>query len=66
MKNQKIVINKFEEQIKFIDENVFDKITKVFEDNIQKIKTELSKFIIDNNNSENKERFSNIIKLFNI
>ena len=65
-KNKKIVINKFEEQIKFIDENVFDKITKVFEDNIQKIKTELSKFIIDNNNSQNKERFSNIIKLFNI
>ena len=55
------VYDKIKKSFSQIEES--DKITKVFEDNIQKIKTELLKFIIDNNNSENKERFSNIIKL---
>ena len=70
-KNKKIVADKFEEQIKNIDENVYDKIMKVFDDNILRIKNEIKKFINDNNNSnsntnkENKERILNIFNLFN-
>ena len=64
--NKKIVEDKFAEQIKNIDDNVYDKIIKVFEDNILNIKNEISKFIKDiNNNAENKDKFINIIKLFN-
>ena len=64
--NKKIVIDKFEEQIKNIDDNVFDKIIKVFNDNVLRIKNELYKFIKDSNNiEENKEKIINIIKLIN-
>ena len=64
--NKKIVEDKFAEQIKNIDDNVYDKIIKVFEDNILSIKNEIAKFIKDNNNNaENKDKFINIIKLFN-
>jgi hypothetical protein len=64
--NKKIICDKFEEQIKNIDDNVFDKIIKVFDDNVIRIKNEIGKFIKDNNNiEENKEKFINIIKLFN-
>ena len=64
-KNKKIVSDKFEEQIKNIDSDVFDKIMKVFEDNFQRIKNDIAKFIKDNNNGGNKEKFEEIIKLFN-
>ena len=70
-KNKKIVSDKFQEQIKNIDENVYDKIMKVFDDNILRIKNEIKKFINDYNNSnsntnkENKERILNIFNLFN-
>jgi len=64
--NKKIICDKFEEQIKNIDDNVFDKIIKVFDENVIRIKNEIGKFIKDNNNmGENKEKFINIIKLFN-
>jgi hypothetical protein len=64
--NKKIICDKFEEQIKNIDDNVFEKIIKVFDDNVIRIKNEIGKFIKDNNNiEENKEKFINIIKLFN-
>ena len=64
-KNKKIVSDKFDEQIKNIDNDVFDKIMKVFEDNFQRIKNDIAKFIKDNNNGGNKEKFEEIIKLFN-
>ena len=64
-KNKKIVSDKFEEQIKNIDSDVFDKIMKVFEDNFQRIKNDIAKFIKDNNNGGSKEKFEEIIKLFN-
>ena len=64
-KNKKIVSDKFEEQIKNIDNDVFDKIMKVFEDNFQRIKNDIAKFIKDNNNGGSKEKFEEIIKLFN-
>ena len=65
--NKKIVGDKFGEQIKNIDDNVFDKIMKVFEDNVTRIKNELGNFIKDNNNikGENNDKLVNIIKLFN-
>ena len=64
--NKSLVIKKFEEQIKNIDSNVFDKIIKVFEDNAERIRNELFNFIKDNNsNEENKEKLNSIIKLFN-
>ena len=63
--NKKIVSNKFEEQIKNIDDNVFEKINKVFDDNILRIKNDLEKFIKENNTQKNKEKLTNIIKLFN-
>ena len=65
--NKKIVGDKFEEQIKNIDDNVFDKIMKVFEDNVTRIKNELGNFIKENNNikGENNDKLVNIIKLFN-
>ena len=63
--NKKIVSNKFEEQIKNIDDNVFEKINKVFDDNILRIKNDLEKFIKENNTEKNKEKLTNIIKLFN-
>ena len=64
-KNKKIVSDKFDEQIKNIDNDVFDKIMKVFEDNFQRIKNDIAKFIKDNNNGGSKEKFEEIIKLFN-
>ena len=64
-KNKKIVSDKFDEQIKNIDNVVFDKIMKVFEDNFQRIKNDIAKFIKDNNNGGSKEKFEEIIKLFN-
>ena len=64
-KNKKIVSDKFEEQIKNIDSDVFDKIMKVFEDNFQRIKNDMAKFIKENNNGGSKEKFEEIIKLFN-
>ena len=65
--NKKIVGDKFGEQIKNIDDNVFDKIMKVFEDNVTRIKNELGNFIKENNNikGENNDKLVNIIKLFN-
>ena len=64
--NKSLVIKKFEEQIKNIDSNVFDKIIKVFDDNAERIRNELFNFIKDNNNNEeNKEKLNSIIKLFN-
>ena len=65
--NKKIVSDKFGEQIKNIDDNVFDKIMKVFEDNVTRIKNELGNFIKENNNikGENNDKLVNIIKLFN-
>ena len=63
--NKKIVNNKFEEQIKNIDDNVFEKINKVFDDNILRIKNDLEKFIKENDTEKNKEKLTNIIKLFN-
>ena len=63
--NKKIVGDKFEEQIKNIDDNVFEKINKVFDDNILRIKNDLEKFIKENNTEKNKEKLTNIIKLFN-
>ena len=65
--NKKIVGDKFGEQIKNIDDNVFDKIMKVFEDNVTRIKNELINFIKENNNikGENNDKLVNIIKLFN-
>ena len=63
--NKKIVNNKFEEQIKNIDDNVFEKINKIFEDNILRIKNELGNFIKENNIEKNKDKLINIIKLFN-
>ena len=65
--NKKIVGDKFGEQIKNIDDNVFDKIMKVFEDNVTRIKNELENFIKENNNikGENNDKLVNIIKLFN-
>ena len=63
--NKKIVGDKFEEQIKNIDDNVFEKINKVFEDNILRIKNELGNFIKENNIEKNKDKLINIIKLFN-
>ena len=47
--NKIIVIKKFEEQIKNIDSNVFDKIIKVFEDNIERIRNEVLNFIRNDN-----------------
>ena len=63
--NKEIVIKKFEEQINNIDENVYNKIIKVFEDNIERIKNELLIFIKSDSNEENKEKLNNIISLFN-
>ena len=63
--NKEIVIKKFEEQINNIDENVYNKIIKVFEDNIERIKNELLLFIKSDNSEENKEKLNNIISLFN-
>ena len=64
--NKSLVIKKFEEQIKNIDSNVFDKIIKVFDDNAERIRNELFNFIKDNNNNEeSKENLNSIIKLFN-
>ena len=65
--NKKIVGDKFGEQIKNIDDNVFDKIMKVFEDNVTRIKNEFGNFIKENNNikGENNDKLVNIIKLFN-
>jgi hypothetical protein len=63
--NKIIVIKKFEEQIKNIDSNVFDKIIKVFEDNIERIRNELLNFIRNDNKEENKEILNSIINLFN-
>ena len=63
--NKKIVGDKFEEQIKNIDDNVFEKINKVFDDNILRIKNDFEKFIKENNTEKNKEKLANIIKLFN-
>ena len=63
--NKKIVIRKFDEQIKNIDSNVYDKIIKVFEDNIERIRNELYNFIKDINKEDDKEKINNIINLFN-
>jgi len=63
--NKKIVIRKFDEQIKNIDSNVYDKIIKVFEDNIERIRNELYIFIKDINKEDNKEKINNMINLFN-
>ena len=63
--NKKIIIKKFEEQIKNIDSNVFDKIIKVFEDNIERIRNELLNYIQNDNKEENKEILNSIINLFN-
>ena len=64
--NKKIVGDKFGEQIKNIDNDVFHKIMKVFEDNVIKIKIDIGKFIKENNNiGATKEKLDNIIKLFN-
>ena len=63
--NKKVVISKFEEQIKSIDSNVYDKIIKVFEDNIERIRSELLNYIKSIDNEENKEKINNIINLFN-
>ena len=64
--NKSLVIKKFEEQIKNIDSNVFDKIIKVFDDNAERIRNELFNFIKENNNNEeSKENLNSIIKLFN-
>ena len=62
--NKKIVNKHFEEQIKNIDSNVYDKIIKVFEDNIERIKNELLNYINKHNNEQNKEILNNIINLF--
>ena len=63
--NKKVVVRKFDEQIKNIDYNVYDKIIKVFEDNVERIKSELLNFIKSNEKEENKEKINNIINLFN-
>ena len=63
--NKKIVIRKFDEQIKNIDSNVYDKIIKVFEDNIERIRNELYNFIKDINKEDDKKKINNIINLFN-
>ena len=63
--NKKVVISKFEEQIKSIDSNVYDKIIKVFEDNIERIRSELLNYIKSIDNEENKEKINNLINLFN-
>ncbi len=63
--NKKVVISKFEEQIKSIDSNVYDKIIKVFEDNIERLRSELLNYIKSIDSEENKEKINNIINLFN-
>jgi hypothetical protein len=63
--NKKVVIRKFDEQIKNIDYNVYDKIIKVFEDNVERIRSELLNFIKSIDKEENKEKINNIINLFN-
>ena len=64
--NKSLVIKRFDEQIKNIDSSVYDKIIKVFEDNIERIKNELYNFIKDNNTiKENKQELNSIINLFN-
>ena len=62
--NKKIVGDKFGEQIKNIDDNVFDKIMKVFEDNVTRIKNELGNFIKENNNQLNNLIISSNFSLF--
>ena len=63
--NKRIVINNFEEQIKNIDSIVFDKIIKVFEENVERIRKELVSFLKKHNEEKNKEKLINIIKLLN-
>ena len=63
--NKKIVINNFEEQIRNIDSNVFEKIIKVFEDNIERIRNELLDYIKNHIEEKNEEKLKSIINLFN-
>ena len=44
---------------------MFDKIIKVFEDNIERIRNEVLNFIRNDNKEENKEILNSIINLFN-
>ena len=63
--NKKIVIKNFNEQIKNIDSNVFEKIIKVFEDNTERIRNELINYIKNHIEETNKEKLTSIINLFN-
>ena len=63
--NKNIITKNFEEQIKNIDSNVYDKIIKVLEDNIERIKNELLNFIKIHNVENNNEKLNSIINLFN-
>jgi hypothetical protein len=60
--NKSLVIKKFEEQIKNIDSSVYDKIIKVFEDNVERIRNELFNFIKDNNNNEENKSITSKMK----
>ena len=63
--NKNILISNFEEQIRNIDSNVFEKIIKVFEDNIERIRNELLDYIKNHIEEKNEEKLKSIINLFN-
>ena len=66
--NKKKVIKTFEEQIKNIDNNVYEKIIRVFEENNERIIQEIVDFLCKNkeeSKAEDKNVINEIIELFN-